>query len=188
MNIGNFFKKSFDINLEHLPRLVLYALVVLLISFLSFGILAPIMLAGYLMCYLKLYRGEEANFGLLFKYFDRFLPLFLFGLVFGIIIFLINLIHPYLTILAVWILFTLWLYTVLIIAENKDITVFEAMNVSQKKVFEKGFWNHFVFILILSILIYLGYRCFILGILLTFPIAMGAISAAYIENFSGSTL
>mgnify|MGYP003974854251 FL=1 len=135
--------------------------------------LQGVIISGYYFVYKRISQGESFEFNNFFDGFSYFLPLFLAGLVSGIFIFIgmVLLIIPgvYLAIA--------YMFTSLLIIDKK-MEFWEAMETSRKVITKQWFP-----IFGLSILIFLlaasGMIAFIIGIIVTVPIATMAVSAAY---------
>ena len=97
--------KSWNLTLQHIVPLVLMTLVMAAIAVVTLGILAPVLMAGYMQALLLMVReGREPKIQDLFSEMRLFFPLLLFGVAvfFGMLIgFMFFVIPGFLVILAV---------------------------------------------------------------------------------------
>jgi uncharacterized membrane protein len=80
MDFKSHLEKAWKMMLEHLAALIFLTLAAAAVSVISFGILAPVVLAGYMHAILLLVReGREPRAGDVFSQTGLFLPLLLFS-------------------------------------------------------------------------------------------------------------
>jgi len=166
---------------------VIGGFVIQFLSSLSLGILIGPLMGGYLLLMLNwLRRGERPQFGEVFSGMQRFRELFpVFFL------FLLVLLGYFLFIIP-GVLMTVWWMYVLFLMVDKRISLADAMAESKAKVGEKGFFMHFVFIILIAViptmiinmiaaiippLIILQY--------LLFPLQCACQASLYLEQFEG---
>ena len=171
-------------------------------------IVNPVLLGGLYRLLLKVHRGEPAEFGDVFSTFSTsFLPLFLFGLVQGVLTFVailpgyvlifmgtlfaerseglalvVSLLGILLILPLVIYLFVSWIFASLLIVD-RDLGFWEAMELSRKVAA-----RHFFPLLGLAILGWLilmaGALALCIGLLFTVPIFFAMITIAYDELFA----
>lgn len=131
--------------------------------------------AGFLIVAFKLLRDRATSFGDFFRGFNYYLPLFLVSLVSGVMVFIgfLLLIIPgiYLAIA-----YTFALPFVL----EKKMNFWDAMELSRKLI-SKNWFAFFGFVLVLGLINIAGALVFGLGLLVTIPLSVGAIAAAYAD-------
>lgn len=82
MDFKQLIEKSFNLTLENIVALILLTLLLLVISFLSFGLLAAVASAGYVQAIIRLTReGREPRMQDIFSHMHLFLPLLGFSIV-----------------------------------------------------------------------------------------------------------
>jgi len=82
MDFKAHFETAWNLTIRYIAPLILMTLVMGVISFISLGILAPVIMAGYMHSVLLMIReGREPRIQDIFSHMRLFLPLFLFGLV-----------------------------------------------------------------------------------------------------------
>ncbi|MCB2182789.1 MAG: hypothetical protein KQH63_12220 [Desulfobulbaceae bacterium] len=161
-------------------------LIQLLVS-VTLGILTGPLMGGYLLLMVHwLKTGERCEFNDLFSGMQRFAALFpAFFLVLLVFLGFMLFILPG-VVMTVW-----WVYVVILMAD-KNMTMGEAMNASKDKVSEKGFFMHFVFLLMISVV-----PTFLLAIVAAlipplavlqyflFPLQCACVASLYLEQFEG---
>lgn len=162
--------------------------VIQFLSSLSLGILVGPLVGGYFMLMLNwLRRGERPQFGEIFCGMQRFRELFpafflLLLVLFGYFLFILP-----------GVLMTVWWMYVLFLMVDKRISLADAMTESKAKVSEKGFFMHFVFIILIAVIptIIVNIIAAIIPPLiilqyLLFPLQCGCQASLYLEQFEGS--
>ncbi|MBE9112069.1 hypothetical protein IQ273_21930 [Nodosilinea sp. LEGE 07298] len=139
----------------------------------AFNVITPALTAGYYFVAFQLARGRDAVFGDFFLGFNKFLPIFLTALVAGILtaIGFVLLILPGIY-LAVAYLFA----QPLVIDKSADF--WQAMETSRKLITKKWF-SFFGLLLLLFLLNLAGAIVLGIGLLVTVPLSVCIISAAY---------
>jgi len=127
---------------------------------------------NYMYGFVRKMRGENIAFEEIFS-FDNFWPIFLVTLVTGIII----TIGFFLLVIPGFIAIIFLMYSVLL-AKDENLGVMEALTKSKDLVVENNFWMHLVLIVLVGILNSIGGMVMV-GTLLTGPIGIGVIAAAY---------
>lgn len=131
--------------------------------------------AGFLIVAFKVLRHRETAFGDFFRGFNNYLPLFLVSLVSGVLIGLgfLLLIIPGIY-LAVAYTFALPLVL------DKKMNFWDAMEFSRKLI-SKNWFSFFGFAFVLVLINFAGALLLGLGLLVTIPLSVGAIAAAYAD-------
>lgn len=167
--------------------LILGGFLAQLVTVLSIGLLAgPVLGAYQLMMIHYLRTNQKPEFNDLLSGFQRFTALFpFFFLTLFIFIGFMFLIIPGI-LLASW-----WLYTLPLMVD-KSLGFMEAMRASSNKVKEKGFFMHFVFIIMITVIpfVILNFATSILPPLqilqiLIPPLQAGCLAGLYLEQFEG---
>ena len=131
--------------------------------------------AGSLIVAFKVLRNRETTFGDFFRGFNHYVPLVLVSLISGVLIGLgfVLLIIPgiYLAIA-----YTFALPLVL----DKKMNFWDAMEFSRKLI-SKNWFSFFGFILVLALINFAGIMLLGVGLLVTIPLSVGAIAAAYAD-------
>jgi uncharacterized membrane protein len=131
--------------------------------------------AGFLIVAFKVLRHRETAFGDFFRGFNNYLPLFLVSLVSGVLIGLgfLLLIIPGIY-LAVAYTFALPLVL------EKKMNFWDAMEFSRKLI-SKNWFSFFGFAFVLVLINFAGALLLGVGLLVTIPLSVGAIAAAYAD-------
>ncbi len=186
---------DFQKHLENMYRMlkdeffvfVLGGVVIQFLASISLGILAGPLIGGYLLLMLNwLRRGERPQFK------DIFCGMQRFGELFSVFFLLLLILFGYFLFILPGVLMTVWWMYVLFLMVDKRISLADAMAESKAKVSEKGFFMHFVFIILIAViptmivniiaaiippLIILQY--------LLFPLQCGCQASLYLEQFEG---
>jgi uncharacterized membrane protein len=134
----------------------------------------PLQAGMHLFCMKKLY-GRRAELGDMFKGFDYFLPSFVAALLIGVFVFagILLCIIPGLVVAA------MFKFTYLFIID-KRMDFWPAMTASHETV--KGdYFGFTMFLIALACINILGFLCCIVGLLVTIPLSVAAITIAYQE-------
>jgi len=185
MNFQAYLEDTYRIIKEEPVILILGGLLVQLLTVFSLGILAGPLIGGYtLMVILYLRENRKPTFNDIFSGLQQFANLFPYFLVLLLIFFgFMLLILPGL-LFATW-----WLYVLPLMADRK-MSFTDAMRLSMKKVNEKGFFMHLVFLLLVSVIPIMLINfistmipfLFVLKILLP-PFQVGCLASLYIDQF-----
>ena len=133
---------------------------------------APLM-AGYYVVARKLMNDEETAFGDFFGGFDYFLPLFLAGLVSSIFI----MIGMFLLLIPGIYLAVAYMFTSLMVI-NRDLSFFDAMEMSRKLITKKWF-AFFGFAFVIGLINVVGLLLLGIGMLFTLPFTICAVAVAF---------
>ncbi len=89
MDFKQLIERSFNLTLKNIVALILLTLLLIAISALSLGLLAPVASAGYMHAMIRMVREErEPRMQDIFTHMNLFLPLFGFGILASVVIFL----------------------------------------------------------------------------------------------------
>jgi hypothetical protein len=175
MQFESLLKATYDQFVKGIVKLILFALVGCLLCLTI--VLIPTVTRGLIRGTLRYAReGIEPEFEELWSFDDylQTLLLILLGAL-GIAIGLMLLIVPGL-LLMVW-----WMYAIFFIVDRK-MSFSQAMGASKHLVTQSGFWNHFVVLLITTVLNSLGSSLAGLGTLITFPFGLLLVTNAYLSS------
>jgi len=176
MDIGKILRNGWELFIRDIGPLIIGALIAMILSVLSFFILAGPLFGGlYLMVVRRVREGRPAEFGDVFACFDRFSTLFLawWGAGLLILLGLVLLVVPGL------LLMTMWVYLLPLIVD-KDLGVGEAMSRSRDMVMKGGFFIHFAALLVVGILTAVAVSITGgVGNLLTVPFSIAFVVAMY---------
>jgi hypothetical protein len=177
VDIGSCFSRSWDLLLRHFWLIVGASFVIGLIQS-AIGLLAGVCMGGLYYLLLKLIRGERAEFGDAFAGFSlAFLPLFLAGLVsglltaFGLLLCLVPGIY-----LAV-----AWLFVFPLVIDQK-LEFWDAMELS-RRVVSRHWWTFLGFTLVSVLVVLVGVAALCIGVYVAQPVVFGALAFAYEDIF-----
>ncbi len=185
VKFGNWIQTGFDLYKQNIGALILPSALAIIISGVTFGILAGPMMVGLILVTLRLLDKSEPKPapGDVFQGFNYFIPAFLFAVVWGIVFFVLSMI-PFLGLLLVLAGGTFLMFGLFLIADKK----MEFWTASMTS-FEKVKTNFFPFLGLFVVSYIIGGIGIILcgiGVILTFPIYVCIISVAYREAFAGT--
>ena len=150
------------------------SLIALALSTFTIGLFYGVAFCGMGYVFLKLKNNEAVDFKDVFTYINKFLPLFLQGLIIGLAVGLglILLVIPGLLVA------TLFIYAPFYLAyENKG--VIESIKLSYKTVIKNNFLTHILIFSTLLALNFFGMALKMIGLLLTYPIFVGFLVLLY---------
>jgi len=190
MDIGKAFKDSFNIYVKNFIIILLAGIVSSLLGFL----IAP--LVGFQMMFVKAQRGGSVAFNDVFAPFSKFINLALGALWISIVIALCfvpsivcfyfnwNLVGALLIVAAILLVIYLgvsWMFALLMIYD-KGLSIGQGLKASRELVAKNNFWMHLVLVILAGIVGGLGNILWGVGAILTMPLGVGAIAAAYVEE------
>jgi hypothetical protein len=186
MNFQAYLEDAYRIIKEEPVILILGGFIVQLLTILSMTILAGPIMGGYFLLIIYYLRdNRKPSFNDIFsglQHLGRLLPFFLV-LVLILVGFMVLILPGFL--FATW-----WLYVLPLMVDRK-ISYSEAMRLSMNKVNETGFFMHFAFLLLITVIpmMLLNFLStvlpflFVLKILLP-PLQAGCLASLYIDQFS----
>ncbi len=190
VKFGEWIEKGFKLYKDNFGLLVLASLIAVLISAVTFGILAGPLMAGMFLITLDLIDGKEPkpDAGMVFKGFNYFLNAFLFVLLWGVLMFVVSFLLSFIpcigSLIALFLVYsaqTLLMFGLFFIVEDK-MEFWPASMKSIEKV-KENFWPFLGFFVVISIIGSIGAVLCGIGIILTFPIQICALTVAYRDIF-----
>ncbi len=120
VKFGNWIQTGFDLYKQNIGALILPSALAIIISGVTFGILAGPMMVGLILVTLRLLDKSEPKPapGDVFQGFNYFIPAFLFAVVWGIVFFVLSMI-PFLGLLLVLAGGTFLMFGLFLIADKK---------------------------------------------------------------------
>lgn len=170
------FNKAWGVYKRSFVDILVAYLLMIIVSCLTLGLLAPGLYAGYQLLLLKALRGKKIKPTEIFlglHYYWNMLGLFIYsGLIVLLLFCTILGIIPALLI-AAW-----WMYAGLFIVDKK-YSITKAMLESKKIVRKNNVWLHFLFLVLVSVVGNAGYSLAYIGGLVTMPFSLLVFCAAY---------
>jgi len=182
MDVLNHLKETWEMTLEFIAPLIIVTLVMFVVWFISFGLLAPVTLAGYTQSLLLMQRqGRDPQIKDLFSQMHLFLPLLIFILLIaGIMAVGTVMILPG-VVIAIALPF-LFLYVIPLMTDRK-LGIFEAMKQSWTLARRGSLLDHFFVVLIYLGITAIGSSTFI-GAFFTQPMATVFMLSVYNEKIA----
>ena len=190
VKIGKWLEEGFTLYKNNFKTLVLAAIIGLVLSTVSIGILAGPMIAGLIIITLQLIRKEDPKpeAGAIFRGFSYFLNSFLFTVVWGIVIVVGSLMLGWFPVIG-QLLSLFFVYAAqaflmfgLFLIVDKQMNFWPASRESIHVV-KTNFWPFFGLAAIASIIGSIGALAFGIGVVLTIPIQICILAVAYHEIF-----
>jgi hypothetical protein len=191
VKIGKWLEDGFSLYKNNFKTLVLAAIIGLVLSTVSIGILAGPMIAGLIIITLQLIRQEDPKpeAGMVFRGFSYFLNAFLFTVIWGIAIVVGSLMVGWFPIIG-QLLSLFFVYAAqaflmfgLYLIVDKQMNFWPASRESIHTV-KTNFWPFFGLAAIASIIGSIGALAFGIGVVLTIPIQICILTVAYQEIFT----
>lgn len=184
------FKKHLEIawnqTLKHIVNLVLMTLVTLVVSVLTLGILAPVVMAGYIQSIIGILRdGREPKIEDLFSHMSLFLPLLGFTIAAFVAImvgFMLFVLPGFAVVLAI----TFGCLYMLPLMTDKNMGLVDAVKGSWKMAVDDDLAEHVVVVIIFIGMLAVGSSVFI-GTLFTQPFATVFLVSIYLEKTSAKS-
>jgi hypothetical protein len=190
VKIGKWLEEGFTLYKNNFKTLVLAAIIGLVLSTVSIGILAGPMIAGLIIMTLQLIRKEDPKpeAGAIFRGFGYFLNTFLFTVIWGIVIVVGSLLVGWFPVIG-QLLSLFFVYAAqaflmfgLYLIVDKQMNFWPASQESMHTV-KTNFWPFFGLAAIASIIGSIGALAFGIGVVLTIPIQICILTVAYHEIF-----
>jgi membrane-anchored glycerophosphoryl diester phosphodiesterase (GDPDase) len=177
MDIGKYFGESLNQMVKHPAQLVVAGIVAGLLSAVTISILAAPMTVGLAMMFVDARGRRSLETGNVFRYLNRTFPLLLAEFALGILVAigLVLLVVPGLILAARW-------YHVLPLMADKEMSLGEAMRKSAEITAKDGTGMTLIFMAVCAIVGGAGAMAGGVGILFTFPLAVGAYGLAYADR------
>ena len=190
VKFGEWIEKGFQLYKENFNILVSTSLIAVVLSFLSFGILAGPMAAGIILITFGLFdkREPRPEVGTLFRGFDYFLNSFLFMIVLGIVPFVVSLIvglvpcigqlaFPFVALAA----HALLMFGMFLIVDAR--MDFWPAIVKSFNTIKGDFWPFLGFAVVSTLIGLMGAIACGIGVVFTFPIQACILTVAYRDVF-----
>lgn len=178
-------EKAWNMTLKHIVILVLMTLVTLVVSFLTLGFLAPVVMAGYVQSVILLMRdGREPKMEDLFSQMRLFLPL----LGFSIAVFIATMVGFMLFVLpglAILLAITFGCLYMIPLMTDRRMTIVDAIKTSWKMAWDEGVADHIVVVILFVGLVAVGSSVFV-GTLFTQPFATVFLVSVFLEKTSAA--
>ncbi|MBL0731709.1 MAG: hypothetical protein JJW03_02490 [Desulfosarcina sp.] len=172
---------AWNLILEFIVPLILMTLVMVVVSVVTIGILAPVTMAGYVQSLLLMVRDHrEPKIQDLFSEMGLFLPLFLFGIITGIATLIGFMLLTILGLLVVIALVFCCLY-MLPLMTDKGLGIIEAIKESYEMAVRGNKGEHIVVAIIFFCISCIG-SSFVLGFLFTQPLSTIFLLSVYDEK------
>jgi hypothetical protein len=189
MDFQRHLNNCFRLLVEHPLLLLGGGLLVQLLTALSLGILAGPMAGGFMLMLIGYFRGgRRPVLNDLFSGLQRFPQLFPFFFLILLILF------GYAFFLVPGVIFTTWWLYALPLMADRHLSLGGAMRASRRKVGERGFFMHLVFLFMITLLpaLMISVAAVVLPPLeilqfLLFPLQCGLLASLYLEQFGAST-
>lgn len=186
MDIDTHLRNAFRFVKEEPLYAILGSLIIVVMNVATLGVLSGPIIGGYFIGVLKFVRNDQKPlFNDLFAGFQRLGYLFSF-----ILVTVLTILGFFLLFIPGLVLMTWWIYVLLLMIDT-NMPLSQAMTESRKKVQEKGFFMHFVFIAILAILPTLIINSLALFLpplkllqLVVMPLQSACVASLYVEQFS----
>ncbi len=176
---------AWNLTLRHIVSLVLITLVMFALSFVTLGILAPVLTAGYMQSLLLALReGREPKIQDLFSQMRLFLPLLFFGVV---VLGTVMIGFALLIIPGILVLFSIAFccFYMLPLMTDAHFGLIDAVKESTSMAFQDNIAEHAVVAILFMIISAIGGSIFI-GFLFTQPLATLFLLSVYEEKKGGS--
>lgn len=182
MDFKKLIVQSWNLTLNFIGPILLITLVQLIVSFISFGILAPVTMAGYVQSLLRTAReGRPPEIGDLFSQMRLFLPLFLFALLVVVVTFIgfALLIVPGFIVIGFVVFASFYLVPLM---TDQNLGLFDAIKTSWEHAVKPPVSDHLIVAIIYIAIMSLG-SSLLFAFLFTQPLATFVLAGAYLETF-----
>ncbi|MBN2057287.1 MAG: hypothetical protein JW782_00625 [Candidatus Saganbacteria bacterium] len=188
MNIGKPFVDAWNIYIKNFGTIIIGLLIALILSLVTFGVLALPLFVGFQLLFVKAMRGEKLVANSVLDPVGRYFSLV--GAYFGIGLFIflgcILLIVPGLA-FAAW-----WMYAMLFIVD-RNMHIEDGMRSSKELVRKNGTWWHLLFLVVIFFINFVigqivmalnipVWVYYVLSTVLVAPITSGALACAYADE------
>jgi hypothetical protein len=181
MDFKKHLETAWNLMLEHIVPLILMTLVMFVLSFITLGILAPVLMAGYVNAIVMMVRnGREPVINDLFSQMGLFIPLLVFSVVVAIAV-AVGFTLLVLPGLAVIIAVTFGCLYVLPLMTDEKMGLVDALKTSWQMAMQDKVADHVVVVILFVGLTAIGSSVFI-GTLFTQPFATIFVISVYLER------
>ncbi len=181
MDIKKHLETAWNLTLTHIVPLILMTLVMMVVSFFSLGILAPVLMAGYMQSLILMMRtGREPSIQDIFSEMRLFLPL----LGFTIVLFIAAMIGFTLFVLPGLVLIvgvTFACFYMLPLMTDRGMGLVDAVKTSWQMAVKGNVADHVVVVILYIALVAIGSSVFI-GSLFTLPFASVFAVSVFLER------
>lgn len=181
MDFKKHFERAWQVLMEHFAPVLVNTLVMIAVSIISLGFLAPVVSAGYMQSLLlALRKNRRPDVKDLFAHMDLFFPLLGFTILFALCVMLgmILLVLPGIAVLLAGTFFFVYLLPLM---TDQRLGLLDALKVSSRMALEEPISEHVAVVAVLIILDSLGSSIGV-GTLLTHPYACLFILSVYEEK------
>lgn len=185
MDFKRHIENAWNLTLKHIVSLILLTLVFVGVSTITFGILAPVIMAGYTQSLLLLIRnGREPKVQDLFSHLKLFIPLLGFGLAVFIVI-AIGFSMFFIPGIIITVAITFCCIYMIPLMTDKQMNVFDAFKESYALSRRGEIVDHVVLVIIFIAITMIGGTVFI-GVLFTQPLATLFLLSTYEERINAT--
>lgn len=185
MDFKRHIENAWNLTLKHIVSLILLTLVLVGVSAITFGILAPVIMAGYTQSLLLLIRnGREPKVQDLFSYLKLFLPLLGFGLA-VLIVTAIGFSLFFLPGILITVAITFFCIYMIPLMTDKQMNAVDALKESYALSRRGEIVDHVVLVIIFIAITMIGGTVFI-GVLFTQPLATLFLLSTYEERINAT--
>lgn len=185
MDIKHHIEAAWNLTLNNIVSLILITLVMMGLSILTLGILAPVTMAGYMQSLLQLIRnGREPKVQDLFSHMKLFLPMLAFGIVVFAIIFIGFMLFFLPGLIATAAVAFCCLYMMPLMTD-KNLGLIKSIKESIAMSRRVELMDHVAVVIIFLAIFMIGRLAFI-GMLLTMPLATLFLLSTYEERINTS--
>lgn len=185
MDINRHIENTWKILSREPVFMIIGGLLALLMNIASIGLLSGPIFGGYFLGIVWYFReGRRPEVADIFLGFQRFGALLPF-----IISTLLVIVGFFLLIIPGFLLWVWWMYVLLLMADKK-LSLAESMAASRRKVQEKGFFMHCVFLVLITLLpsLFINAASFVVPLfnflnILVLPIQSACLASLYLEQF-----
>ncbi len=186
MDFKKHLEVAWNLTLGHIASLILMTLVMIVASFFTLGILAPVMMAGYMHAIVLMMRdGREPRIQDLFSQMKLFLPLLLFSIA-VLIVTMIGFFMLVLPGILVLVAVTFGCLYMLPLMTDKQMGLLDAVKASWQMAVKDTVADHLVVVILFVGLMAIGGSVFI-GTLFTQPFASVFVISVYLEKTAANT-
>lgn len=178
---------AWKLTLSNLIPLIFMTLVMVVVSVLTFGLLAPVTMAGYVQAIILLVRdGREPKIQDVFSQMRLILPLLLFGVVTGLVI-MIGFMLLFLPGILVTLAISFCCFFMMPLMTDKGMGLMDAVQESYQMAKKGPIVDHVVLVVLYLGIIAIGGSIFV-GFLFTCPLATLLLASVYAEKTGGAVI
>lgn len=185
MDFKHHMETAWRLTLEHIVSLLLMTLVMVAVSAVTLGIMAPVTMAGYTWSILMMMRNKrEPKIQDLFSQMSLFLPLLAFGFAVFIasMIGFVLLFLPGIAVILAVAFFCVYMIPLMI---DKELGIVDAVKESYRMAISQPITDHIVVVIIFMAITMIGSTIFV-GVLFTQPLATIFLISTYEEKIGAT--